>query len=366
MTIERTSNGRYRFREYFEDALTGKRKRYSVTLDKNTPRTRKEAYRLLEAQAHRGVQADHTLGELIELYFDYQKRTLKLSTATRNYKSLRRLAAVLGDDVLINRLAAAYIKKVLMDTGKSNDTLNEYLKRLKAFLRWCYQNEYLDNSAVYQRLSYFKDASLEKKEKAKFLEASEASALIDGMDGINRDFTRFLLLTGCRSGEAIALEEKDVDMISREIRISKTYDSVNNVTTSTKTDSSNRTIYMQDELAQMMADYLHRRKEMLVRLGVRTDLLFFTPGGEHLSFYALNKYFKAHCQKTLGKTLTLHSLRHTHTSLLAENGIPLEEISRRLGHSNSKITKEIYLHVTQKQKEKANERIKEVRLLATN
>ena len=362
MTVEKTNNGRYRFREYFEDRLTGKRKRYSVTLDKDTPRARKEAYRLLEAMANKEVAADRTLSELIELYFTYQGRTLKLSTAVRNNKSLRRLATILGEDSLINRLTAAYIKNELMATGKSNSTLNEYLKRLKAFLKWCYQEEYLTDSGVYQRLGYFKDCEISNK--AKYLEADEALTLIDGMSGVNRDFVLFLLLSGCRSGEAIALEAKDIDMFSREIKISKTYDAVNGLVTSTKTKDSTRIIYMQDELLQMMADYLHRRKELMLRLGVRTDLLFFTPKGEHLHFYALNKYFKKHCQECLGKTLTLHSLRHTHTSLLAENGIPLEEISRRLGHSNSKITKDIYLHVTQKQKERANERIKEIHLLA--
>lgn len=362
MTTEKTNSGKYRFREYFEDRLTGKRKRYSVTLDKDTPRARKEAYKLLEAQANKEVPTGRTLSELIELYFSYQKRTLKLSTAVRNNKSLRRLAVILGEDALVNRLSAAYIKNKLMATGKSNATLNEYMKRLKAFLKWCYQEEYLSDSGVFQRLGFFKDCEISNK--VKYLEADEARTLIDGMSGINRDFVRFLLLSGCRSGEAIALEEKDVDLFAREIKVSKTYDSVNKVVTTAKTDESNRTIYMQDELLQMMADYLRRRKEMMVRLGVRTELLFFTPKGEHLSFYALNKYFKKHCQDALGKTLTLHSLRHTHTSLLAENGIPLEEISRRLGHANSKITKEVYLHVTQKQKEAANERIKEVRLLA--
>lgn len=362
MTVEKTNNGKYRFREYFEDRLTGKRKRYSITLDKDTPRARKEAYRLLEAMASKEVAADRTLSELIELYFTYQKRTLKLSTAVRNNNSLHRLAVILGEDTLINRLTAAYIKNELMATGKSNSTLNEYIRRLKAFLKWCYQEEYLTDSGVFQRLGYFKDCEISNK--AKYLEAAEARTLIDGMAGINRDFVLFLLLSGCRSGEAIALEAGDVDLFTREIKVSKTYDAINEVVTSTKTKDSTRTIYMQDELLQMMADYLHRRKELMLRLGVRTELLFFTPKGEHLHFYALNKYFKKHCLDSLGKTLTLHSLRHTHTSLLAENGIPLEEISRRLGHSNSKITKDIYLHVTQKQKERANERIKEIHLLA--
>ena len=45
------------------------------------------------------------------------------------------------------------------------------------------------------------------------------------------------------------------------------------------------------------------------------------------------------------KEVTLHDLRDTHASLLAANGVPLEVVSKRLGHSNISITAERYLHV---------------------
>ncbi len=54
----------------------------------------------------------------------------------------------------------------------------------------------------------------------------------------------------------------------------------------------------------------------------------------------------------LNQELTPHSLRHTHTSLLAEAGVALEQIMDRLGHSDDQITKDVYLHVTQEMKKK--------------
>lgn len=56
--------------------------------------------------------------------------------------------------------------------------------------------------------------------------------------------------------------------------------------------------------------------------------------------------------RTIGRPLSTHALRHTHTSLLAAAGIPLDVISRRLGHADSKVTREIYLHVTELLKDK--------------
>ena len=65
----------------------------------------------------------------------------------------------------------------------------------------------------------------------------------------------------------------------------------------------------------------------------------------------------------IGRKLTIHSLRHTHASLMMENGMDEQSIARRLGHTSSKVTKEIYLHVTKKMQEKENQKIKSIRIL---
>ena len=51
--------------------------------------------------------------------------------------------------------------------------------------------------------------------------------------------------------------------------------------------------------------------------------------------------------------LTPHSLRHTHTSLLAEADVGLEEIMERLGHTDYETTRKVYLHVTKDMKKEA-------------
>jgi integrase len=43
--------------------------------------------------------------------------------------------------------------------------------------------------------------------------------------------------------------------------------------------------------------------------------------------------------------VTLHGLRDTHASLCAKAGVPLEVVSRRLGHASIGVTAERYLHV---------------------
>ncbi|MCY8961767.1 tyrosine-type recombinase/integrase [Bacillus atrophaeus] len=56
----------------------------------------------------------------------------------------------------------------------------------------------------------------------------------------------------------------------------------------------------------------------------------------------------------LNSKLTPHSLRHTHTSLLAQAGVSLPQIMERLGHKDEDTTKNVYLHVTKEIKKEAS------------
>ena len=53
----------------------------------------------------------------------------------------------------------------------------------------------------------------------------------------------------------------------------------------------------------------------------------------------------------------------THASLLLSKGMDIDSISRRLGHVNSQVTREIYLHVMEELKERDNNMIENIKML---
>ena len=180
-----------------------------------------------------------------------------------------------------------------------------------------------------------------------------------------RDLTMFLSLSGLRFGEAAALTRNDVDIKQRCIYVSKNYDYINNVTTSTKTTTSEREVYMQDELAALCRKIKAASFASTTIQRINSQNLFFSDeNGEHMKYYAYNKYLRENTLRLLGKAYTPHSLRHTHASLLLEQDIDVDSISRRLGHADSTVTKEIYLHITEKKQEKENTKLKELKLIA--
>lgn len=94
-----------------------------------------------------------------------------------------------------------------------------------------------------------------------------------------------------------------------------------------------------------------------------SNLLFTGTVREHIDHFAYNKYLKENSMKTIGRSITPHTLRHTHASLLMEQGMISTASPKRLGHNDSKVTREIYLHVTQKLESKRNEQLKELKIL---
>ena len=88
MWVEETKQGKYKYIERFTDPLTGKYRRVSIVLDKNTRQAQKQAQAALQERIQEAMEPQKnniTLEKLIKLYREEQARTVKQSTYQRNY-----------------------------------------------------------------------------------------------------------------------------------------------------------------------------------------------------------------------------------------------------------------------------------------
>lgn len=368
MWVEKQKNGKFKFVERYEDFMTGQTKKVSVTLDKNTSSARKVAQQALADKIHASLTAQKPQGttfkELVNNYRIEQKMTVKRSTYTRNYHQGNTLMKLLGENILVENLSAKYIRNCLLSSGKEAGTLNEHMRRLKALLRWGYKNDYIKDISYLDKLEQFKDKPHKEKIQDKFLEQSEVNELLSGMQiDVWRLLTQFFVLSGLRFGEAAALNKDDVNIKDRILNISKTYDAINDLVTPPKTFSSNREVYIQPELEAVIKQLKACMLRQQLINNYKTNLFLASDNGQHINYYTYNKYLRENSKRILEREITPHTLRHTHASLLLEQGISIDTISRRLGHENSKVTKEIYLHVTKKLKEKDNAQLSKVQIM---
>ena len=368
-------NGTAVYRARYKNPLTGKLEIASVSMPKDSVQNRNKAQRELTAKIEAAiaklqcVDCSTTLSQLQKEYLKTQALTFKQSTVKRNKIITSSVLDLLNPDAIVNNLTAQYVNSRLLDSGKPVSTVNNYITRFKAMLNWGYANDYHNNLALISKLKPFVDSCEEQEITLKYLEPTEAKNLLAAIKEDNRwnwyYITSILLLTGLRFGEISALEVSDIDMSNLTIRISKTYDSINDIGTTPTTDHSKRTIHIQPDLLTELKKCMLWRNEMMIERNIRTKLLIpNTKTGDHILHRSYEKYLGDLSEKLLGRRVTPHMLRHTHASLLAANGMTPEEIARRLGHSKSEITSKIYIHVTQKVIENDNRKIDQIKLFS--
>lgn len=354
MWTEPLSNGKFKVVERYKDPITGKQKKISVVIDSDTRKARKEAQRILDEKIEAILgKSDYDSMTLQELGNRYADSHSKPSTRKNSEVEVRRLCRLLDPDARVNSLTANY---VLDRLPKEEKSFNVCVTYFKAIMNFGFENDFVKD------VSWMKKIKKKKSERKiriedKYLEPDELQRLIDEID-IERWklLTKFLALSGLRIGEALALTMDDLDT---HIHVTKTYMVVvGGVGDVPKTVDSNREVFIQPELAEVITDIKKWRLAEQFASGDRSNVLF--PGSLYHSY---QDYLRKNSKNIIGRRISPHTLRHTHASLLAAEGMSLEAISRRLGHSDSKITKEVYLHVTEKLRQREEEQMSKIRIL---
>ncbi|RST57693.1 site-specific integrase [Siminovitchia terrae] len=198
---------------------------------------------------------------------------------------------------------------------------------------------------------------MEKEDLALFLKTAKEK-------GLDLDFEIFVTLayTGIRIGELCPLKETDLiknNDGSYLLSITKTYYNPNNNIKSfklvtPKTISSRRIIDIDNLVVNCLQSVIERNKEIKRIVGKEylDEGFIFVNNGTNPGYPIYVKIIQQRMKRilklaNLNESLTPHSLRHTHTSLLSEAGVSLERIMERLGHSDDDITKKVYLHTTE-------------------
>ena len=346
-----------RYTEAYIDPRTGRRRHVSITLPDRKLTTQRQASDALARRIEllttdQDAPARLTVARLVELYLDHQAHTVRPQTVRSNGLRLRAVVSALGPDTLVTALSAPYITRTLMKADDNPTTYNGRLTRLCAVLRWAYRSRYLDRLDYLDGLTRLRDRAPAEARRRRYLEPAELSSLLSGMDSAKwRLVTATLALTGLRVGELIALQRRDVDRRASVIRITKTYSlTLHTVSPMPKTDAGFRDISIQTELARVLDAVESLMAYYDRKAGSRSPYYLHEMDGSPLHYESYSKYLRENAERILGRRVQVHALRHTHTALMAAAGVPLDVLSRRLGHKTPAVTAGVYMHITERLK----------------
>lgn len=167
----------------------------------------------------------------------------------------------------------------------------------------------------------------------------------------------FAAYTGCRRGETLAVRWSDINFEEKSVTICRSLaQTENGLLFKRPKNDKTRTISLSDRLAAMLKTHKAQQAQEQLLLGAaykKGDLVFAQPDGSPVCPSIFGDSFKNLIERMTVTQISLHGLRDTHASLLAKAGVPIEVISRRLGHSSINITMDRYMHVYRERDEDA-------------
>lgn len=169
------------------------------------------------------------------------------------------------------------------------------------------------------------------KTKGRTLPSDDILRIIDQTEWL---LPFFLLYSGLRRGEVVALTYGDIDRENKLIRVNKAAGYADNIPflKAPKSQAGNRNVILIDKLAARIPD------------GPPDNLIF--PGKNGEMFHS-KAFYDAwyNWEAEMGIKVTPHQLRHGFATLLLEAGLDTKDAQEQLGHSSEAMTKDIYEHI---------------------
>lgn len=311
-----------------------------------------------------------TVQQLCDEYEKYHAMETRKSTHDNTMKILSlRVLPILGNYQL-SKITQPVLTKWKLEIDKQDIALgtkrNGY-KALSALLNFAVKMEYLPKNPL-TTIGNFRDANTIYKpadtlhyytpdEFLKYIAVAEETAktVIDWGYFVSFNIAFYV---GARKGEINALKWSDIEGNVMHIRRSIAQKlKGEDIETPPKNKSSYRNIQIPAPLMRILAEHKERQR-------AATHLFsenFRICGGERsprdTSIENHNKKFAAMAGLP---HIRIHDFRHSHASVLVNNGINIQEVARRLGHSDIEMTWNTYAHLYPREEERAVEVLNQI------
>jgi integrase len=311
----------------------------------------KDKLQLLHDELRQGVRSSpkYTVQNAVDDWLAHGLDGRSVKTISTNREVLTPLTALLGAAKL-RELTAADVRSALaqLATNRSTRTVQMARNSLVRAIRYAEANDLVGrNVAVLvtppKGLEGRLSKSLTLLQAQALMAASEASRL--------HAYIVLCLLTGCRSEEARALRWDHVELdgdpeaeppVPPYVAVWRSVRSHGDV----KTQKSRRTLRLPVTVVNALKAHKLKQAEDKLLAGALWDdrgLVFASVVGTPLDPSHVRRSFRKVCEDAgIGPNWTPRELRHTFVSIMSEQGVPVEEIARLVGHSTTATTEAVY------------------------
>lgn len=326
----------------------------------------KELERQLQADKHEVVSGGNmTLEELFNEYIMAKKSETRESSLDTSSRMITKHIIPLLGKYKLKKLTLPILqdwKNKINEKNFAITTRQHIYAELRALLNYAVKLEYITNNPVI-KLGNFKSTLEQTKEMdyytpeefIKFISAARTCAESAQTNGNYFEWNYYVFFsiafyTGMRKGEIHALRWCDIDenIINVSRSITQKLKGEDRITPP-KNKSSIRILQIPEPLKEVLSEHKKRCKQF----DNFSENNLICGADKSLRDTTIQNRSKKFAQLAGIKTIRIHDFRHSHASLLANEGINIQEISRRLGHSNVEMTWNTYSHLYPREEERA-------------
>jgi integrase len=193
----------------------------------------------------------------------------------------------------------------------------------------------------------------EPDRETEMLQPDRAAELLERLRG--RPFymlASLALATGMRRNEMLALRWQDIDLDAGRLTVEQALEqtAAHGIRVKApKTRHGRRTISLPVHIVTELRQHWREQQELRLAMGLGKapddTPVFATPDGGYMNQGTVTRQWTEQVAAIGMPGVKLHSLRHTHASMLIAGGVDVLTVSRRLGHASPTITLNVYGHL---------------------
>ena len=297
-----------------------------------------------------------------EYWIDVKKKTVRPNTV-RNYTERynKNIQKIIGRKIL-TEVKPIHCQKIFTDMAEEGyKTSTIYQTRIALFnmLEFAKENEVILSNPCKKSVKSDMGKPSQKKEaltidvQKKFIEYAKGQSYENQF--------RFILQTGLRTGELVGLKWEDIDFSKKAIRIRRSMEYRYSVGEwrigEPKSKAGYRTIPLTDEAIRILTEQKEKNKNIKKIQEEWSEFIFLSRKGEPVKNSAYDTALFKICDKAKINRFSMHVLRHTFATRCIEGGMMPKTLQKILGHSNIGITMNLYVHITEDEKQKEIDKV---------
>lgn len=297
----------------------------------------------------RGFSPALLYGKFVEEeYLPYKRNTIKLSSYSRLHSTYIYHCCRLSGHALQD-IDASHCLSVLRDMqqeGFSKSSLDKVYEFFNNSFNYAVQQGHIDRNPLFNVPKLY---SLQPRKEVSVYTDDDIRKLWQGCYTLThlaryRFSVLFLLMTGLRCGELLALDKSDFNLPERFVRVRSSFTYVYDtdrgkavsLIDSPKTASGYRTVPLNDSAYGIVCHLfeLYPHTPYFIASGTGTRVL-------PRNYSRMLQRLCADCDVTYKG---IHATRHSFATKLIRSGVPVKTVSELLGHSNVQTTLNLYVH----------------------